>query len=107
MYQTHDHGSFIHTFTLTKFHYFFLYVKLDEPTQWPTRTRYTDADAEKLAAQYADRQVIAGVPFRDLWNNRIRYKMASVEEGVQTRWSWKRIVLLGDSAHKVGNSIPP
>lgn len=39
--------------------------------------------------------------FGELWKNRIRAHLIGLQEGLFDHWSFGRIVLVGDSAHKV------
>lgn len=85
--------------------FFFVFVRLDNPFTWPKRDRYTDEDAEKLAASVADHPVSPSLVFGEIWKNRIRGTLISVEEGVLDHWHHGRIALAGDSMHKVFNSF--
>ncbi|KAK0630904.1 hypothetical protein B0T17DRAFT_590262 [Bombardia bombarda] len=75
----------------------------DEIKTYPDRPRYTDADAELLAAELADRPLSAatGITFGDIWHSRTRGHLVSLEEGVLSTWFHGRTVLCGDSAHKM------
>ncbi|KAF5540997.1 FAD binding domain-containing protein [Fusarium mexicanum] len=57
----------------------------DQQCTWPTRRRYTEADMEAL----------------ELWKRRLKAQMILLEEGVLEHWTSGRIVLAGDSVHKV------
>ena len=41
--------------------------------------------------------------FGEVWKRRIRASIVNLEEGVLDHWYHGRIVLAGDSAHKVSN----
>lgn len=89
-------------FTMTpEFGYFFVFFRLDEPCTWPSRPRYTDHDAEELAARIASHPVSDTMVFGEVWKHRIRASVVNLEEGVLDHWYHGRIVLAGDSAHKV------
>lgn len=85
--------------------YFFVIFRLDDPFTWPHRKRYTDADAEALAALVADKPVTDTLLFGEVWKRRTRAAALSLEEYVLEHWHHGRIVLAGDAAHKVSTSI--
>ncbi|EAQ92008.1 hypothetical protein CHGG_00243 [Chaetomium globosum CBS 148.51] len=85
--------------------YFFFIFRVDEPFTWPKRANYTDQDAEDLAQQFADHPVSDTLLFGELWKRRTRGTLIPLEEGVLTHWHHGRIVLAGDSAHKVTPNI--
>ncbi|PVH72165.1 FAD/NAD(P)-binding domain-containing protein [Cadophora sp. DSE1049] len=85
--------------------YFFFIVRVDEPFTWPKQKRYTDEDAEILAQKFADHPVSNSLLFGELWKRRIRGGLVNLEEGVLEHWHHDRIVLAGDSAHKVMPNI--
>jgi hypothetical protein len=101
MTETHNTHFNFHTLTQPDRIFWFLYVKLDRPTYWPHRTKYTESDAEDLANEFADHPVSKNLLFGELWKKRIRATLASLEEGVFEHWHSGRIVLVGDAAHKV------
>lgn len=81
--------------------YFMIHHKLPEPIRWPARVRYTENDAEEVAAKFADHPISDSLVFGDLWRNRIRGHLISLEEGVLEHFFFGRTVLIGDAAHKV------
>ena len=83
--------------------YFFVHFKLDEPVTYPNRSRYTDEDMEKLANSIANHPMSDTLVFGEVWKRRIRASIVNLEEGVLDHWYHGRIVLAGDSAHKVSN----
>lgn len=85
--------------------YFFFIFRVDEPFTWPKRANYTDQDAEDLAQQFADHPVSDTLVFGELWKRRTRGALIPLEEGVLSHWHHGRIVLAGDSAHKVTPNI--
>ncbi len=94
--------NYSHMFTMTPTHgYFFVFFHLDEPWTYPQRLRYTAQDAETLAEQIANHPVSETVVFGEVWKQRIRAAVVNLEEGVLDHWYHGRIVLAGDSVHKV------
>ncbi|KAK7932132.1 FAD-dependent monooxygenase [Apiospora marii] len=68
---------------------------------YPNRLRFTDADADAVAARVLDCPVSETLVFGDIWKARKRGQLIALEEGVLSHWSLGRTVLCGDSAHKV------
>ena len=81
--------------------YFMIHHKLPEPIRWPRRVKYTEKDAEQVAAKFADHPISDSLVFGDLWRNRVRGHLISLEEGVLEHFFFGRTVLIGDAAHKV------
>ncbi|MDI1493110.1 MAG: hypothetical protein OHK93_004897 [Ramalina farinacea] len=82
---------------------FFICIKEKKTTHVLDKIRYTPEDMETEAASIADQPVKKeeGVVFGDIWSKRERTYLCRVEEGVQRHWSFGRIVLVGDAAHKM------
>ncbi|PKX89962.1 FAD-dependent oxidoreductase [Aspergillus novofumigatus IBT 16806] len=85
--------------------FFFVFFRLDHEFRWPERRRYTDADAEALATSVASHPICETLVFGEIWQKRIRGSLISLEEGILQHWSHGRIVLAGDSVHKVTPNI--
>jgi FAD dependent monooxygenase len=81
--------------------FWFILVKLQEKSVYPNTPRFSASDAAKFCAQYADVPVSGDICVRDLWKNKTSASMTALEEGLPETWSFKRVVLLGDSIHKV------
>lgn len=81
--------------------YWFAFFKNDEKTHGLSIPRYTDEDKEKLAAMYEDDVFQPGLTFGDAYKNCIFSTLVPLEEGVLNTCFYKRIVLAGDSWHKV------
>jgi 2-polyprenyl-6-methoxyphenol hydroxylase-like FAD-dependent oxidoreductase len=85
--------------------YWFFYIKSATKTATPNIPRYSAKDAEEAMERYAEDHIATNVQMKDLWDSRISYGIAPMEEGVvKTKWNRGRAVLLGDAAHKVGQS---
>lgn len=79
--------------------WFFMFGLLDAPTQ--ARKDYTDQDMEDFAQKLADLHISPDVRFGEVWASRYSAGMSNLDEGVLDHWSWERVVLMGDAAHKV------
>jgi hypothetical protein len=98
--------DYSHMFTMTPLAgYFFVFFRLPEPVTFPSLPRYTDQDAHDLAAHIANHPVSETVLFGEVWKHRIRANVVNLEEGVLDHWYNGRIVLAGDSVHKVRQSL--
>ena len=85
---------------------FFVCVKEQRLSHWPKRTQFTEQDAEDEATRIADMPVTEHLLFGEIWTQRTRGYLCSLEEGIFEHWSFGRIVLVGDSAHKVRRRAP-
>ncbi|KAL8976008.1 MAG: hypothetical protein Q9205_007905 [Flavoplaca limonia] len=81
--------------------FYFVFQRVKEPWTRYNRPRYTQEDAEKMAADVADMSVSDTMVFGELWQKRWRGAVVDIEEGVLNRWFYGRTVLVGDTAHKI------
>ncbi|KAK1244025.1 hypothetical protein MKX08_002163 [Trichoderma sp. CBMAI-0020] len=77
----------------------FLYEKLPEPTK--ERSFYTDEDVQAMAGRFADFYINETLTVKDVFAERLTSGMSDLQEGICNNWGWGRIVLAGDSIHKV------
>ncbi|KAK3389660.1 hypothetical protein B0H63DRAFT_556782 [Podospora didyma] len=103
MIETHDQGVMIQLLTSDDRTYFLLYEAKTQQDDGLQTTRYSDADAEAVAKRYENHSVgkEGKVTFGDLWKNKIRANLFDLEEGVLSQWFSGRVVLAGDSVHKM------
>jgi FAD dependent monooxygenase len=87
--------------------FWFLLVKLQEKTTYPNTPRFSASDAASLCNKFARFRVSEDVCVSDLWMHKLCASMTALEEGILERWHYDRIVLLGDSVHKVSSSFQP
>lgn len=81
--------------------FWFLFVKASKLTRTPNCPRFTDEDAEATIQTYGSALVGPGYTVKDLWDARVKGTLVPLEEGVLKQWSHNRVVLMGDSVHKV------
>jgi hypothetical protein len=81
----------------------FIFEKLDRKVYAPNIPRYTQKDTEAMVQGYLNFSITERVLFRDVWDNRIVSGLAPQEEYLAERWTWNRIVCIGDSIRKVCN----
>ncbi|KAF4421743.1 Zeaxanthin epoxidase chloroplastic [Fusarium acutatum] len=80
--------------------YWFLFVKLPLTLYGNNIPRYTKADEEELAVQHASDQITPEVTFGQLYGARTSSTLMPLHEYVFEKWHYKRIITIGDAAHK-------
>lgn len=85
--------------------FWFIIQKLDRAYTYPNAPRYSLKDAATLCSKLQNVTILDDISVGDLWKTREVASMTALEEGLFETWHFNRIVLLGDSIHKVG-SIP-
>ncbi|KAF5599002.1 zeaxanthin epoxidase chloroplastic [Fusarium pseudoanthophilum] len=80
--------------------YWFLFVKLPLPLYGNDIPRYTKADEEELALQHASDHITPEVTFGQLYGARTSSTLTPLHEYVFEKWHYKRIITIGDAAHK-------
>lgn len=73
----------------------------DEYSQPPKPYKANEKEQEQLAQRFKDIKMTDNLTFESLWKNRTRSGALNIEEGVLDKWHAGRIVLVGDSCHKV------
>ncbi|KAL4785222.1 hypothetical protein BJX76DRAFT_367060 [Aspergillus varians] len=81
--------------------FWFLFKKLDQKYVYPAVPRFSIDEAEKLCNRMKDVRLYQGLHIGDLWKNRVVASMTALEEGLFKTWFYDRMVLLGDSVHKM------
>lgn len=86
--------------------YWIAMFRLDQKTQGSSIPRYTQEERDALAAIYKDDLIKPGVTFGDLYHEQLTSALVPLEEGVLETCFYRRMVLMGDSWHKVGTTMP-
>ncbi|KAL5357442.1 hypothetical protein BJX96DRAFT_144476 [Aspergillus floccosus] len=81
--------------------FWFIIQKLDQKYVYPNSPRFSPDDAAEACAQIADVHVYKDLHVRDLWKTRLVASMTALEEFLLQTWHYDRMVLLGDSIHKM------
>lgn len=81
--------------------YWFAFAKNEKSTRGSSILRYTEEDKESLAATLKDDTIKPGLTFGDLYASQTTSTLVPIEEGLLERCFHGRIVLTGDSWHKV------
>ncbi|KAL3434407.1 hypothetical protein BDV09DRAFT_185922 [Aspergillus tetrazonus] len=80
-------------------------VKLPQKSVYPNTPRFSVDDAAKFCRKFSHVRVTEHVCVGDLWATRTFASMTALEEGLLQTWHFNRIVLLGDSVHKMTPNI--
>ncbi|KAF7172378.1 hypothetical protein CNMCM5623_004586 [Aspergillus felis] len=85
--------------------FWFIIEKLPQRSVYPNTPRFTPEDAVEFCDRLANVRVWRDVNVGDLWRNREVASMTALEEGLLSTWHLDRMVLLGDSVHKMTPNI--
>ncbi|KAK8041463.1 monooxygenase [Apiospora phragmitis] len=80
--------------------YWFVFVRLPEIQHGKSIPKYTKEDDEQFAKEYADMPITETLRFGDIYEKKLSSTLTPLHEMVYKTWFFKRVVLLGDSAHK-------
>ncbi|KAI6765937.1 hypothetical protein HG530_007007 [Fusarium avenaceum] len=81
--------------------YWFLFVKLPVPLYGSDIPRYTKEDEEKLFQEHSSDQITPEVTFGQLYAAKTISTLTPLHEYVFKKWHYKRIITIGDAAHKL------
>ena len=99
LWEIRNDGLCLQIFMLEEEGWFLIYRRLPEPAY--EYHRYTNEDAEKFAMDISNQPINKSMKFGDLWEDRKWVRLVNIEEGFIQRWHQDRIVLVGDSVHKM------
>lgn len=102
VYEVHSDGLTIQTIP-GKTTMFLLYQRL--PTTTKGGLRYSAEETEAFAKEVADVNVTETVKFSDLWSEKEWSFASGLEEGMADKWYGDRVVLMGDTVHKMTPNI--
>ncbi|KAJ5103079.1 hypothetical protein N7532_003608 [Penicillium argentinense] len=98
----HDNYSAIAAAGVSGLVFWFLFAKSAKWTRIPQCPQHTDDDAEACIREYGSSPVGPVYTVKDLCDARVKATIVPIEEGTIKKWSHNRVVLIGDSFHKVG-----
>lgn len=81
--------------------YWIAWFKNEKKTHGASIPRYTKDEMDQLAGKYADDVLTPYLKFGDLYKNKVISVLVPLEEYVLKKCFYKRIIVLGDSFHKV------
>lgn len=85
-------------------YYWFLFTKVDR-VYGKNIARYTKDDELELAKEHFNDELTETTTFGDLYAHRLQTALVSTEDHVFPRWHYRRILTIGDAAHKVYGSM--
>ncbi|KAK7217804.1 hypothetical protein V2G26_005807 [Clonostachys chloroleuca] len=80
--------------------YWFMFERLPEVRYGDEIPRYTTKDEEEFANRNADVAITESITFGQVFACRLSSALTPLHEVVYKKWFFKRIITLGDSAHK-------
>ncbi|KAF3802821.1 FAD-dependent monooxygenase andE [Colletotrichum gloeosporioides] len=81
--------------------YWFLFMELKETLYGENIPRYTKGDEAEIVKHHVNDQILENMTFGELYEKRIVTTLAPLQTYVFEKWHYKRLVTIGDSAHKV------
>jgi 2-polyprenyl-6-methoxyphenol hydroxylase-like FAD-dependent oxidoreductase len=81
--------------------YWFFFYKLVQRAYGDDIPVYTKEDEAKVIAQHANDAITPNLKFKDIIDNRITSVLVPLQEYVFRQWYYKRMITIGDAAHKV------
>lgn len=81
--------------------YWFLFVKLPKVIRGKDIPRYTKKDEEQFMAEHRNLPITDCLTFAEVYDKRLTSTLTPLHEVVFKKWFFDRIVLIGDSVHKV------
>jgi flavin-dependent dehydrogenase len=85
--------------------YVFIFEKLDKIYRGDDIPHYSQDDAIKFAEKHSTYKIRSNLSLADYWKTTKNFSLVCLEEGSFKLWTWGRIALFGDSAHKMTPNI--
>lgn len=81
--------------------FWFMIKKMEKKFTYPDRPRFPPEDVKRVVATIGQYRIWGNIYVKDLWDRKEVMSMTPLEENVFETWYYDRMVLLGDSVHKV------
>ncbi|KAJ3545706.1 hypothetical protein NM208_g2391 [Fusarium decemcellulare] len=81
--------------------YWFYFFKLAQRKYGDDIPRYTKEDEKRLLAQVENDDITPGLKFKEVLDKRVSSALLPLQEYVFKQWYFRRIITIGDSAHKM------
>ncbi|KAK0615116.1 FAD binding domain-containing protein [Bombardia bombarda] len=100
-YETHGKDASMQAISSNDFTYLFVYERIPPGGAKTKAVPYTDEEADAMAARW-QHMAVGDITLGELYAQRSVAGLVDLDEGVVPHWSWGgRVVLVGDSCHKV------
>lgn len=103
MYEMHGDKATIQIIPGNGITMFLAYQRLPETSK--TSVRYTDEEKEAFATEIGDIHITETSQFKDVWGEQTWSYVSGLEEGVADKWYGERVVLVGDTVHKMTPNV--
>lgn len=103
LFHAHGRDRNLQVFASEKESQFITYERIETTNQ---RVDFTDKGADEQAAPWLNMPLPGGSVFGDIWKHRAAAGVANFDEGSIVQWHSDRVVLVGDSVHKVRTAFP-
>ncbi|OJD33921.1 fad binding domain protein [Diplodia corticola] len=80
--------------------YWFMFENMGKKCDGPDLPQYTKQDEEALAKEHWNEPITENITFGDMYAARISSVLTPLPEYVFKKWHFKRIMTIGDAAHK-------
>ncbi|KAF2997209.1 hypothetical protein E8E14_001370 [Neopestalotiopsis sp. 37M] len=80
--------------------YWFLFVKLPTPMYGKDIPKFSKDDEAQLVKDHVDLPITEHITFGQVYAHRLSSTLTALHEVVYEKWFFKRILILGDAAHK-------
>lgn len=85
--------------------YFFFAIKLDRKYMEQEIPKYGPRDLEDVIEKFGDFRMHPQYCLKDLYTNRSSASYHALEEAINSVWTYRRFVCLGDSIHKMTPNV--
>ncbi|CAG9986543.1 unnamed protein product [Clonostachys byssicola] len=81
--------------------YWFFFFKLPTRLHGDDIPKYSEQDHDQVLKEAENNNITSSLKFKDLLNKKISSVLVPLQEYVFRQWHYKRIITIGDSAHKM------
>lgn len=81
--------------------FWFIIKKLEKKFTYPDRPRFSPETVEEIITDLKSFRIWKNICVKDLWDHKIVASMSPLEENLFRTWHYDRMLLIGDSVHKV------
>lgn len=103
LYEMHGDKCSIQVIPMAGMQQFVIYERLPKSTKGSIR--YSEEEKNKFAEEYGDFHITPTLKFKDIWATCSWSFMSGLEEGIAETWHGDRVVLIGDSVHKMTPNV--